>query len=269
LIDGALARLGTLDALLASDGKPAFNPERSALLGSACKRRAHLHALRLLAAARTGKAGGRSPAQPQADTAAQAMRDALQEGARAYGRDEGRPGSAHFSSYLALNRLALAALTPWPSDHARADAIELARRCRRDAELAYGCSPNLWDAVMQPEALLVEKLVDGSLGEAGDAGQAAADAIADVFAQALANVVVKPSQLDSLVSQLELLSRFCDALAVAGGDARFYRTASRLLELQQRLHPGRRPRADRPAPPPDSVTPRKARPRRAATRKKK
>ncbi len=268
LIDGALARLGTLDALLASDGKPAFNPERSALLGSACKRRAHLHALRLLAAARTGK-GGRSPAQPQADTAAQAMRDALQDGARAYGRDEGRPGSAHFSSYLALNRLALAALTPWPSDRARADAIELARRCRRDAELAYGCSPNLWDAVMQPEALLVEKLVDGSLGEAGDAGQAAADAIADVFAQALANVVVKPSQLDSLVSQLELLSRFCDALAVADGDARFYRMASRLLGLQQRLHPGRRPRADRPAPPPESVTRRKARPRRAATRKKK
>jgi hypothetical protein len=90
-----------------------------------------------------------------------------------------------------------------------------------------------------------------------------------MFAQALANVVVKPSQLDSLVSQLELLSRFCDALAVADGDARFYRMASRLLGLQQRLHPGRRPRADRPAPPPEPVTRRKARPRRAATRKKK
>jgi hypothetical protein len=197
------------------------------------------------------------------------MRDALQDGARAYGRDEGRPGSAHFSSYLAINRLALAALTPWPDGSARADAIELARGCRREAELAYGYSPNLWDAVMQPEALLVEKLIDGSLGQAGDAGQAAVDATAEAFAQALANVVVKPSQLDSLVSQLELLSRFCDALAVADGDARFYRTASRLLELQQRLRPGRRPRADRPAPPAEPVAPRKARPRRAATRKKK
>jgi hypothetical protein len=123
--------------------------------------------------------------------------------------------------------------------------------------------------VLQPEALLVETLIDGSLGQAGDIGQAAIDAVTQTYEQALANVTVKPSQLDSMVSQMELLSRFCDALAVAGGDAGLYRSASRLLELQRRLRPGRRQRDDRPNPPGAAGATRKARPRRAPVRKKR
>jgi hypothetical protein len=65
----------------------------------------------------------------------------------------------------------------------------------------------------------------------------------------LANLTLRPSQLDSVVTQMELLSRFGDALWLGGGDASLYRAASRLLELRERIRPGARPRSDRPAPP--------------------
>ena len=170
------------------------------------------------------------------------MLDALQHSVAAYGRDEGHPGTGHFDSYLALNRLALVALTPWKNRTAESDkaqAIDLARQCRSDAEARYAKTADIWSAVIQSEAQLVEALIDGSLGRPGDAGQAAVDKLVASYAQALANVTLKPSQLDSVVTQMELLSRFCDALWVADGDAVRYRTATRLLELRQRVHPGR------------------------------
>jgi hypothetical protein len=50
-----------------------------------------------------------------------------------------------------------------------------------------------------------------------------------------------------MVSQMELLSRLCDALAlVRFGDEALARIASRLVELVQRLQPGRAARDDRP-----------------------
>jgi hypothetical protein len=63
--------------------------------------------------------------------------------------------------------------------------------------------------------------------------------------------------LDSVVTQLQLLSRFCDALWLGGGDAALYRLAGRLIELGQRIRPGLRARSDRPAPP-ASTTPARA-----------
>ena len=65
----------------------------------------------------------------------------------------------------------------------------------------------------------------------------------------LLNLTLKPGQLDSVVTQMQLLSRFCDALWLGGGDAALHRTADRLLELGQRIRPGTRPRNDRPAKP--------------------
>jgi triacylglycerol esterase/lipase EstA (alpha/beta hydrolase family) len=273
LVEQAIKRLHTLDTLAAKTDALAFNPERSALLGSACKRKANLCALSLLAAARSRGDKAPTPAErARGAELAQAMSDALRESAEAYRRDEGSPGSSHFSSYLALNRLALEALSTWPEVGAtsspiesarQAGAVELARQCRHYAELAYASSADLWDAVMQPEALMVEKLNDRSLGQSGDAGQVAFDALAAAYGQALANVTVKPAQLDSVVSQMELLSRFCDALAVARSNADLYRAASRLLALLQRVHPSRRPRDDRPMEPAEpAAAPRKARRRR-------
>jgi hypothetical protein len=242
LIDLAIDRLHMLDQLVAVQGGTLHNPERSALLGSAYKRLASVHAQRVLA-----PKGADTP-----NVTAKAMLEALQRSVTAYGRDEGHPGTGHFDSYLALNRLALDALTPWTKKTAEADkaqAIDLARQCRSDAEASHAKTGDMWSAVIQSEAQLVEALIDGSLGRPGEAGQATFDKLVASYAQMLANLTLKPSQLDSIVTQMELLSRFYDALWVADGDLARYRTASRLLELRQRVHPGARPRNDRPPPP--------------------
>jgi hypothetical protein len=245
LIRLAIGRLQTLDRLVAAEGGSLHNPERSALLGSAYKRLASVQARAVLLA---GQAKARQDASA-------AMRDSLQHSIEAYGRDEGHPGTGHFDSYLALNRLALLSLLPDAGD--RAQAIALARHCRHEAEAHYAREADLWSAVMQSEAALVEAMLDGSLGRAGEAGDTALDALAGSYGATLVNLTLKPGQLDSVVTQLQLLSRFCDALWLGGGDAALYRLAGRLIELGQRIRPGLRARSDRPAPP-ASTTPARA-----------
>ncbi|MGH8515139.1 MAG: hypothetical protein ACREV8_14605, partial [Gammaproteobacteria bacterium] len=142
--------------------------------------------------------------------------------------------------YLALNRLVLDALTPWDTQARKDAAIALAQQCKQAAEQAYARSADVWDAVMQPEAVLVERLLDGSFAKIGKAGQAAFDAVLDAYTAALRNVTIKPSELDSVVSQMELLSRFYDAKHVATHEAALKRTADRLVELVRRLQPASR-----------------------------
>jgi hypothetical protein len=242
LIELAITRLRTLDQLVAAEGGPLRNPERSALLGSAYKRLASVKARIALT---TRDAGQRA-----ANIAA--MRTALQHSIAAYGRDEGHPGTGQFDSYLALNRLALLALLPWPADSVAADrarAIDLARQCGGEAQASYARDGNPWGAVKQSEAVLVEALLDGSLGRSDESGQAAFDALATSYTSTLLNLTLRPGQLDSVVTHMQLLSRFADALWLGGADAALHRTADRLLELGQRIRPGTRPRTDRPAKP--------------------
>ena len=244
LIDSALKRLDRLDELVGGQ-----TPERGALRGSALNRLASLHARRLLA-------GGLAD-EPRA-AALRDLRKALADSARAYGQAEGRPG-AEFSPYQALNRLALEALGP-PADTTA--AIALARHCRSVAAQNFERQADLWEAIMQAEAILVEHLLDGSLGAAGEAGQAAFDAVARAYAETLSSISLKPGQLDSVLTQLELLSRFADALSLAddpaGSGQALRRSADRLLGLAQCLQPGRALRSDRPpgvAPPAPSQSP--------------
>ena len=96
---------------------------------------------------------------------------------------------------------------------------------------------------MQPEALLVERVLDGTFGQPGDSGQSAFEEVARAYAETISNITIKPSQLDSVVTQLELLARCHDAMSKADGNASGRRVADRLLDLAQRLRPGRaRPR---------------------------
>jgi hypothetical protein len=248
LIDMALGRLDGLDALVearyATAGPsgtlpvPAPHAERSALRGSAWKRKASLRARSLL----SGRLG---PAEH--DSVSRDMTDCLLHAIAAYQSAEGSPGSSRFSPYHALNRLALDALTEWRSPASRDAAIELAQQCRLAALRGFAVNPSLWDAVIQPEALLVEQLIRGGLGQPGDAGRAVFEEVARAYADAMSNVTIKPSQIDSMVTQMDLLSRFCDALSVAQfDDEALARTAGHLIELAQRLQPGRTPRNDRP-----------------------
>ena len=248
LIDMALKRLDGLDALVetrlatsaSAEALPPPTPhrERAALRGSVLKRKASYQARRLL----TGRLGEADKRVVSAE-----MTACLLAAVAAYQSAEGSPGSSQFSPYHALNRLALDALTEWSSPASRDAAIELAQQCRRAAAQGFAISPSLWDAVTQPEALLVERLIDGSLGLPGDAGRAVFEDVARAYADAMLNVTVKPSQIDAMVSQMELLSRLCDALSLAQfDDEALYRTATRLIDLAQRLQPGRTPRDDRP-----------------------
>jgi aspartate oxidase len=102
--------------------------------------------------------------------------------------------------------------------------------------------------VLLPDSLLVESLLDGSLGRAGDPGQAAYERLAQAYAETLAELSLKPANVDTMVSQMALLSLFFDALGMVRDDDGLRRTAQRLQDLAQLLQPGRVRRAPPPAP---------------------
>ncbi|MEP7083102.1 MAG: CHAT domain-containing protein [Betaproteobacteria bacterium] len=270
LIDLALRRLDGLDALLSaqvsgdapslSQSEPqlvmASNSERSGLRGSAWKRKASLRARRLAR-------GGLGVAEQRKLSGE--MTEYLNNAIAAYAQAEGHPGSSQFVPYLAVNRLMLDSLTEFESPEQRDNAISLAQQCRRRAEQDFALSPNSWDAVVQPEAMLVECLLNASLGRPGEAGQAVFEAVARAYADAMSNITVKPVQINSMVTQMDLMSRFCDALSVVRRyDRTLARTADQLIALAQRIEPGRTPRNDRPRRRPRAASSRKP----AAGRKK-
>ena len=93
---------------------------------------------------------------------------------------------------------------------------------------------------MQADALMVEMLIDGSLGDAGDAGRQRFDELVVGYAQAMDSLCVKPTQIDVLLGQIELLALFCQALGLESlSDRAWPRIAARLLELVQHIQPGR------------------------------
>ncbi|WP_310388131.1 CHAT domain-containing protein [Roseateles sp.] len=263
LIDLALRRLDGLDALVAdgagaSDATPAFatsmHSERTALRGAAWQRKANLQARRLLSGLLDEQAG---------DAAAQAMAHCLQQGVEAYRAGEGQPGSDQFSPCHALYRLALDGLTDWHSPADKGAAIELAQQCRLSAAHNFAIQPSPWDLLIQPEALLVERMIDGKLGCPDEEGRRWFDELAASYAVALRCVTVRPLQLDAMVDRIERLSRFADALALAQHrDVNLIRTADLLIALAQSILPGHTARTDRPGPPPPGGGGPKARRRR-------
>ena len=100
---------------------------------------------------------------------------------------------------------------------------------------------------MVAEALVVEHLLDRALMQTGEVGEVAVGEAARAYAETLDNLTLKPREIDSVVAQLCLLSRFCDAWAVASGDSAWQLAADRLLALAERIAPGACGRDDRPA----------------------
>ena len=250
LMDLALARLDGLEKLVSAGAHkpalPVFNAERSMLLGSVLKRHASLDARRLLAAAGQDAVDAR---ERDIQRTAEAMAATLEQAVAAYRSAEGMPGDSRFNPAAALNRLALDALTPWnPDGVARDAALALAQRCREDAVQHQAKNPTVWGAMLLPESLLVETLLDGSLGRAGDAGQAAYEHLAKAYSQTLAELSLKPASIDTMVSQMALLSLFFDTLGMLRDDDGLRRTAQRLQDLAQVLQPGRERREPPPAP---------------------
>lgn len=91
---------------------------------------------------------------------------------------------------------------------------------------------------MQGDALLVERLLDGSFGAAGlETRKAALDEVARAYAEALSNVTVTPSEFAAVVAQIELLARFFAARDIARREAGLRRTAQQLRDLAAVLQP--------------------------------
>ncbi len=255
----ALSRLDGLDNLVASHthtGSPdapasaPVNGERSALRGSAHKRLAGLHAKAILA----GRPGVRS---------GKAMRQALLASVQAYRLTERDLSSGEFSPYQTLNRLAIESLAPLTASTPRDAAVDLARQCAHAAERAFAIGFDSWDEVMQAEALLVERLLDGTLGAPGADGDAVRAELERAYDTSFGHITVSPPQLDSIVAQLELLSQFAAALALTEVDdaarkTRLQRVAERLVGLLRHVQPGRPLRRGRPAAPARATRPSRA-----------
>ena len=242
-IDLAIARLNRLSEIVCSkvDGESDpgseaaaidASPERNALVGSACKRKAGIYARQLLRGDLTAD---------DAQRIGKKMDRALESSVAAYRSVEGSAESGQLNTYLALNRLALDLLTPWKSLELKDLAIALARRCGQAAAQQFTSSSSIWDAAMQADALLVERLLDGSFGAANAvARKAAFDEVAKVYTDGLSNLTLKPSEFESIVAQVELLARFFAARDAAQHERVLQRTATQLRELVSLLQPERR-----------------------------
>jgi tetratricopeptide (TPR) repeat protein len=246
MIELGLGRLRQLDSLVAdASGQVPLVPARCALQGAALKRLAFLHACSLLEAARVN--GDAVP------VSGLAMMEALEAAVEAYQRAEGVAGQAGFLPYLALNRLALDSLTPWDSDAERDAALAIGHQCLTQAGEEFQRDAGFFNAVMQPEAMFVQRLLDRSIGAEGEAGETAWREVTQAYLQAVSNISVKPKDLDSVLSQMLRLSTLLDAVALFTVDddpvdaAAMRRIAGRLIVLADTLQPGiSRDRAARP-----------------------
>ena len=273
LIDLALQRLDGLDALLMAgtvlgggpaSSAPRRDAERCALRGSAWRRKASLRAHMLLASIHK---------KAELESVSNEMHEFIARGIEAYRAGEGSPGARDFSIHHVLNRLALSALRPWPDAHARLQALDLVRQCGTTGPRENADSPIAWDAVNQVNALLIERLIDGSLSQAGDEGDKVFAGLVQAYGEVLGNTAMKPAQLDSMGAQMAMLSRLADAISLlARDDGSMWRTGSRLLALAQHLQPSLHRRSDRPPAPQVKSVPRRrgtaARPVAAPTPRK-
>jgi hypothetical protein len=215
------------------------NGARNALRGRVWKRKASLRAHLLLA--------GRGD-----NTALTEMKTYLDNAVQAYAEAEGLPGSGHFAPDLALNRLALDALTEWHgSDQAERErkrhaAVALAHHCSQSAEQDLN-DGSVANALLQPKAQLVEHLLFGTLDDPGEAGQVAVEDVAQAYLDATRNITLKPTEIDAITTEIESIALFFEAMAypaannAAGppngskGATPKYKTGGRLRELARRL----------------------------------
>jgi hypothetical protein len=242
LIDLALKRLDGLEAVLSAEpGTPAngatitgASPVRSALRASAWKGKAGLQAQHLLA---------RAPAtDTDTDTEAEAARAHLHamlgHAIEVYRSAEGAPGASDFVPTLALKRLALESLDASAAPARRDAALALARYCRQHSEREFSHRIGMWEAVTRPEAMLVEHLILGTLGQQGDPAQAALDAIERAYADATSNIALKRSEIDAIACDIALLARFYDVAGDGAAGQAHVLTAARLAQLARRLQTG-------------------------------
>jgi len=234
-IQGAIQRLRRLNETLGEQ-----TVERSALLGSAYKRKAGEYARRLIehVGSLPGGAAANTPAWTPVAVQHEwdALRKALKNSIHHY-RQAPDP-------YPTLNRLVLAAALTSAEPDTRTEQwtkskLIKARRCKKRVEELFVADSSFWNSIMQAEALLAKYLLQGKLSEPGQAGDVARDSLVQEYKKALKRAPRAPREFDSMLQQLVLLERFYEALSLGGSDAAAQesqrRSAGRLKQLWQAL----------------------------------
>ena len=219
LVDRAIQRLAQLDELAAAKinyqtgdaqdiVRTRANAERQSLIGAAYKRKAAIYAARII--------NGDPTADGDFDQAIRASIAAYQQSAKPLSNDE-------FHPYAMLNQLALQALIGQPEN-----GIELCRACSSKANANFMESASFWDAIMVPEAFLIEALCSGVLSNSGEPGDRALEKIIEYYEGSLQSIQVLPKEMDSVTQQLTLLALFFEAKKQANIALRLRRLAERL-----------------------------------------
>lgn len=230
LVDRAIERLRELDELAAArvnyqsgaakeTDRGEVNAERQSLIGAGYKRKAAIFARQMI------------DADPNPD-AEKGFDEAIAASIAAYDKAAGQPREENFDPYPALNSVALNSLAG-----TYRQGIDLCRACAAKANDRFIKSGGFWDAIMVPEAFLIEVLCSGALGQA-----AADDALEQIFEKydrAMRDVLVLPKEMDSLTQQLSLLALFFEAKHQP-------EIANRLRHLADRLNPGSSASAEAP-----------------------
>jgi hypothetical protein len=249
LIAHGIERLMSLDKLVSDVGPfstefPAeaaagINSDRFAWLGLAHKRKAVVFAQHLL--------------RLDANAAQRAkwlasMQEAARAALEAYARAEGTPGADGFRPYDALHGLALRMVFDgWDAPDEKSAAVALARQCGMAASRLDAIGGDPWDVVLNPEAVLIERLRDGSLATEGEAGAAALADVLAAYRAALENLGPRARHVERTVAHLDMRSTLFDALFLMGSGDAYLRMADALLAVIGQLRPGREARGDRPA----------------------
>lgn len=236
LIRRGIDRLVLLDRLVSKPGLNApgtaapMNVERFAQLAMARKRKAAVYALNLLRL---------SPDADRKSRWFKAMTRATLASLQAYERAQEQPADEGFRPYDALNALALSvALDGWEAPARVSAAVAMARQCGEAVSRLYAQSGDPWDLVISPESLLVERLCDGSIAMAGDAGTAAVNEVLEVGRTAAQNIGLNARHIERTVVHMELLELLFRARAAMGCGDGYVRMADGLAAVIDRLQPG-------------------------------
>ena len=106
--------------------------------------------------------------------------------------------------------------------------IELCRGCSAKANANFMESASFWDAIMVPEAFLIEALCSGILSDPGESGDRALEKVIEHYEASLRSIQVLPKEMDSVTQQLNLLALFFEARKQAHIGRRLRRLAERL-----------------------------------------
>jgi hypothetical protein len=167
--------------------------ERSALLGSAYKRKAAVHAGAYLAAG--GRLGD-----------FEAMRDALDRSSASYFAMASKLEDKLIRPYQTLNWLFLWSLTANPRE--RVAYLAHVQRCAAAANAAFADDPEAYNSTMVPDAALLTALLNDSLMAASKDSDTTLDSLVASYEDALETAVVTPKERDTVVKQIRKMALF-------------------------------------------------------------